>query len=379
MMKPRLLSRREVLLGTASVIVGGRILSARGTPRAQLPKFSAETEVVEVFVTVRDKKGSIVKDLAKDEFTLSEDGQAQTISYFSRESDLPLTIGLLVDTTPSESNMLDVERRASLAFLNRMLRPEKDAAFLIQYYYETEVLQGLTSSREELEAAMGRLQSHGLGNQGGGRGGGPPGGRGQGPPGGTSGLETALADAVYLASEQFMKPQQGRKALLILGDGDHIGDRGKQAIAAAQQADTLIYTIRIYDKDFGANNGGWGTVIRIPGIGSIGGGPGGGPGGQGGGPGGPPNRGPGGGMNQASGKKNLQELSKKTGGAYFDVGKNETLDQIYGKIEEELRSQYSLGYTPDANALNGYRRIKIGVQRKGMVVRGREGYYPRPK
>jgi VWFA-related protein len=383
--KPTLLTRRELLLGTASVVVGNRILHAAGIERQQLPKFSAETEVVEVFVTVRDKKGGIVKDLAKEEFALSEDGRPQTISYFSRESDLPLTVGLLVDTTPSESNMLDVERRASLAFLDRMLRPEKDAAFLIQYSYETEVLQGLTSSREELEAALDRLRTHGFGNQGGGRGagpaggsgGGPQGGRGQGPPGGASGFETALADAITLASEQFMMSQPGRKAILILGDGDHIGNRGKEAIAAAQRADTLIYSIRIYDKEFGANSGGSGKVIRIPGIGTIGIGLGGGPGGQGGGPGGP--GGPGGGMNQASGKGNLQELSKKTGGAYFEVGKKETLDEIYAAIEEELRSQYSLGYTPGPDAQPGYRRVKVEVQRKGMVVRGREGYYPHPR
>jgi len=361
MLKPKILTRREILLSTASVVVGDRILRAQGTPRAQLPTFSVDVEVVNVFVTVHDKNGNIVKDLAKEEFTLSEDGRMQTIRYFSRESDLPLTIGLLVDTTPSESNMLDVERKASLAFLNRMLRPEKDTAFLIQYYYEIELLQDLTSSREKLEAALNRLQPHGFGNQ--------SGGRGPGPPGGPGAYETALADAVYLASDEIMKSQQGRKALFILGDGGHIGDRGEQAIAAAQQADTLIYSIRIYDKDFGPNNGVLGTLSRIPGIGGPGRGPG----------GGPPNRGPGGGMDHARGKENLQELSRQTGGAYFEVGKKETLDQIYSKIEEELRSQYNLGYTPDANALNGYRRIKITVQRKGMVVRGREGYYPHTK
>jgi len=377
MLEPKIMTQRGILLNTASVVMGNRILRAQGTPRAQLPTFSVDVEVVNVFVTVRDKKGKIVKDLAKEDFTLSEDGRMQSIRYFSRESDLPLTIGLLVDTTPSESNMLDAERKASLAFLNRMLRPEKDTAFLIQYYHEIVLLQDLTSSREKLEAAMNRLQAHGFGNQGGGpgpgqpggRGPGQPGGRGQGPQGGPGAYETVLADAVYLASDEIMKAQQGRKALLILGDGGHLGNRGEQAIAAAQQADTLIYSIRIYDKDFAANNGVLGTLSRIPGMGGPGRGPG----------GGPPNRGPGGGMDHARGKENLQELSSKTGGAYFEVGKKETLDQIYGKIEEELRSQYNLGYTPDASALNGYRRIKIEVQRKGMVVRGREGYYPHTK
>ena len=129
----QILSRREVLLSAASMMVGKRVLWAQAPPSAGSPKFSADVMVVNVFVTVRDKKGNIVKDLVKDDFILSEEGRVQTIRYFSRDSDLPLTVGLIVDTTPSESNMLDEERRTSLAFLDRMLRPDKDRAFLIQF------------------------------------------------------------------------------------------------------------------------------------------------------------------------------------------------------------------------------------------------------
>jgi VWFA-related protein len=367
MIKPTPITRREVLLGALSTVAGCLILRGQENPSSQAPTFAVDVEVVNVFVTARDKKGNIVKDLLKEEFALSEDDRIQNIQYFTREIDLPLTIGLLVDMTPSESNMLEAEQKASLAFLNRMLRPEKDSAFLIQYSNEIELLQDLTSSREKLEAALNRLQSHGFGNRNGRRGSRQPAG---------SGYETALADAVYLASDEIMKLQQGRKALFILGDGDHLGDREKEAIEAAQEADTMIYSIRIYDKNFGGNGGGLGSIIGIPGMGGPGGGRGGGGGGPGRGPGGG-SPGPGGGMNPSNGKKNLQELSSRTGGAYFEVGKKETLDQIYGKIEEELRSQYSLGYTPEANAAKGYRRIKISVQRKGVVVRGREGYYPK--
>jgi VWFA-related protein len=326
--------------------------------------------VVNVFVTVRDKKGNIVKDLVKDDFILSEEGRVQTIRYFSRDSDLPLTVGLIVDTTPSESNMLDEERRTSLAFLDRMLRPDKDRAFLIQFSDVVELLQDLTSSREKLEAALNLLERHEIGR--GGRGG------GRGQQGGRGSLETALSDAIYLASEEIMKSQQGRKALLILADGDHIGGREEMAIAAAQRADTLIYAIRIWDKSFGGGGGGsvWQTLGQIPGLG--GGGRGGGPPG-GGGPGGGPGGGRSGGGPSSDGKKNLQRLSSRTGGAYFEVTKRETLEQIYGKIEEELRNQYSLGYTPDPLAQSGYRRIKVAVQKQGMVVQGREGYYAEDK
>ncbi|MCX5736878.1 MAG: VWA domain-containing protein [candidate division NC10 bacterium] len=357
--------------------MGDWVIRAQTPPPAAKPTFSADVKVVNVFVTVRDKNGSIVKDLAKEDFTLSEDGRSQTIRYFSRESDLPLTMGLIVDTTPSESNMLEEERRASRTFLNKMLRPEKDKAFLIQYSNEVELLQDLTSSPRKLDAALNLLERHGFerGGGGGGRGsGGGPGRRGgQGRPGGRGPYTTVLSDAVFLASDEIMKKQQGRKALFILGDGDHIGSREEMAISAALRADTLIYTIRIYDKNLGGRGGGWGTMSRIPGMGGPG--MGGGafwrnPGGGGGG-----GRGPGG-HDPAEGKKNLQMLSSRTGGAYFEVGKKETLEKIYGKIEEELRSQYSLGYAPEANAQSGYRKIRVEAQKKNLVVQGREGYYP---
>ncbi len=177
-----------------------------------------------------------------------------------------------------------------------------------------------------------------------------------------------------------MEFQGGRKAMLILGDGDHVGDRLARAVTAAQGADTVIYPIRIYDKN--AGTGAPTAGIRLPGGVTIG--PGGG-GARGGMPlppraPGPPAGAPGGGTDVERGKENLRQLARQTGGTYFEVGKkNESLGQIYEQIEEELRSQYRLGYTPDAKALNGFRSIKVSVRRKGMVVRAREGYDPRDR
>jgi VWFA-related protein len=366
----KVFTRREILLGAASIVVGTRFLHSQDSPPAVRPKFSVDVEVVNVFVTVRDKKGAIVKDLTREEFTLSEDGRTQAIQYFSRESDLPLTIGLVVDTTPSESNMLEEERSASRIFLNNMLRPEKDTAFLIQYSNEIELLQDVTSSREKLEKALNLLQRHSMEKNNRGRGRSmpqrPTGRRKESDP-----YATVLADAAFLASDEIMGLQEGRKALIILGDGDHVGDRMEEAITAAQKADTLIYAIRIYDKDFGAGGrgpGGPGDPGRFP--------TGGGAGGRIPGGGGPF---PGGGRERSDGKENLQTLSRRTGGAYFEVSKKETLEKIYSQIEEELRSQYSLGYTPEANARDGYRRIEVGIKRKEMIVHGRDGYYPKPK
>jgi VWFA-related protein len=365
----KIISRREMLLGTASIVVGARCLHSQESPQAASPKFSVDVEVVNAFVTVRDKKGAIVKDLMREDFTLSEDGRSQTIQYFSRESNLPLTIGLVVDTTPSESNMLEEERSASRIFLNSMLRPEKDTAFLIQYSNEIELLQDVTSSREKLEKALNLLERHSLERNNRGRGRSmpqrPSSRRSENNP-----YATVLADAVYLASDEIMELQEGRKALIILGDGDHVGDRMEEAITAAQKSDTMIYAIRIYDKDFESGGGGPGGPGRFP--------PAGGPGGKipGGGGGGPF---PGGGRERSDGKENLQTLSRRTGGAYFEVSKKETLEKIYSQIEEELRSQYSLGYTPEANARSGYRRIEVGIKRKDMIVHGRDGYYPKTK
>jgi VWFA-related protein len=158
-----------------------------------------------------------------------------------------------------------------------------------------------------------------------------------------------------------------------LGDGDHIGDRMDMAITAAQKADAIIFAIRIYDKDFGGNGGGWRNIISFPPMGNPGSGPGGSPGGGPGG--GPRDGGPGNGPSHSNGKANLKSLSEKTGGTYYEATKRAALEEIFIKIEEELRSQYSLGYAPDAAARRGYRKIRIGVKKKGMVVHGRDGYY----
>jgi VWFA-related protein len=362
--QPELISRRGFLLTAAGAVAASRLSTAQEQTASAGPTFSSEITVVNVLVTVRDRKGAFVKDLVKEDFVVTEEDQKQVIRYFSRESDLPLTIGLIVDTTPSESNMLAEERRASLAFLNKMLRPEKDRAFVVQFSDEVELLQDVTSSYEKLEEAVGLLERHEMGAPGGGRGRVPQrGGRGRPAGGGFS--ATALADAIYLASEEIMRPLQGRKALLVLADGDHVGNREEMAIEAAQRANTLVYAIRIWDQD--RNGGGrvMGTLGQIGGMG----GPGAGRGSRG------SEGGPGGGGPTSEGKKNLQRLSSRTGGGYYEVSKKTNLEKIYGSIEEELRNQYSLGYTPDPPVESGYRRITVAVRKKGLLVQSREGYY----
>src|ERR1700724_3109381 len=120
---------------------------------------AVDVKVVTLPVTVRDKHGKIVRDLTKDDFTLQEDGRPQTIRYFSQEANLPLTLGLLVDTSRSQSNVLDAERNASRSFLDQVMVQEKDKAFLIHFDREVELLQDVTSSREKLQSALELLKT----------------------------------------------------------------------------------------------------------------------------------------------------------------------------------------------------------------------------
>jgi VWFA-related protein len=341
---------------------------------------AVDVKVVALPVTVRDKHGKIVRDLTKDDFTLQEDGRAQTIKYFSQETNLPLTLGLLVDTSRSQDNVLDAERNASRSFLDQMLVPPKDKAFLIHFDREVELLQDLTSSHEKLQAALELLKSPSTRERSN-----DPNDPSNSPSGSGShhGGGTQLYDAVFLASNELMKKQQGRKALIVLTDGVDHGSKTylESAIESAQRADTVIYAIYFADshRDEGQRQpGGMGRN----GGGYPGGGGGGWPGGGGGGwPGGGGGGGGRGGQRQpqeshTDGKKIMERVSKETGGRFFEVSKKETVGEIYDSIVEELRTQYSMGYTPDKDSsASGYHHVQLAVKKKDMTVQTRDGYY----
>lgn len=323
-------------------------------PQEGQPKIAVEVKTVSVLATVRDKHGKIISNLTKDDFQLDEDGRPQTINYFAHESDLPLRLGLLVDTSLSQRRLIDQERSASYSFLDHLLREDKDLAFVIHFDREVELLQEFTPSRPKLQAALQALAtpqfdgSSGGGGRGGGNGGG---GRGRGSHGGG----TLLYDAVFLGSDELMSKQQGRKALVILSDGVDHGSKETmaEAISTAQRADTIIYSILFADDEENARPGGFGM------------------GGHGGGHGGrfPPQE------QRSDGKKILEQISKETGGRMFKVSKKETVDAIYAEIEEDLRHQYSLAYTPDKGDTVGYHKIHLLAKPKDLVVQARDGYY----
>ncbi|MGA8152655.1 MAG: VWA domain-containing protein [Terriglobales bacterium] len=359
------------------LLCGGRLLLAQETGNTPAPgtgqqatTVSVDVKVVNVLATVRDKHGKIVSNLNKDDFTLEEDSRPVTIRYFAKESDLPLTLGLLVDTSLSQRRVLDQERTASKSFLDQVLR-EKDTAFLIHFDREVELLQDLTSSRTKLEAALELLHTPSLhdeenspdsSGQGSGGGGGP----GMGRRGGMHRAGTLLYDAVYLASNELMLKQQGRKALIILSDGVDRGSKEslETAIASAQRADTLVYSVLFEDDESYDRGGGFGFPGRVGGMG-------GGMGRSGGGRRYPQEERP-------DGKKVLERISRETGGRFFKVSKKEPIEEIYSSIQEELRNQYSLGFTPVKTDTAGYHKIQLSTKQKDATVQTRDGFYFEP-
>ncbi len=343
-------------------------------PSAPVTTIPVDVKVVTLPVTVRDKKGKIVRDLTKDDFELEEDGKPQTIRYFSQETNLPLTVGLLVDTSMSERDNIDRERSASRSFLDQMINRPVDRAFVIHFDREIELLQDLTSDHAKLEKAVGLIDVQQSVESI------PTSDQGSGSHRGGHGAGTKLYDAIFLACDEITKKQTGRKAIVVLTDGE---DRGSQetlnsAIESAQKAETVVYAIYIgghEDHDYD-NNPGMGR------RGGMGGGyPGGGyPGGRYPGGGYPGGGYPGGNYprqqeNRPNGKKILQRIAEETGGRYFEAKKKDSVDDIYAQIAEELRTQFMLGYTPPKDQASGYHSIHLVAKKKDLQVQTRAGYY----
>ena len=338
---------------------------------------------------VRDKKGALVNDLKKEDFSLEVDGQPQTIRYFDHDTDIPLTLGLLVDVSGSMRNELDVEKSASQSFLDTMLVPSSgnrgpDKAFVVQFAKEVELLQDATDAKPRLQRALRELGTsspsfHNADDNN------------SGPNQDSEGRYirrggTALYDAIFLSGDEVMSKQSGkRRALVVLTDGVDRGSKESltDAIEAAQRADTIVYGI--YYKGEQPRQD-WNRAGRggYPGGGYPGGGyPGGGyPGGGGGYPrgGGQSPRGGGDHQPYVDGKKVLERVCGETGGRVFEVGKKQSIDDIYKQIGEELRAQYRVGFTPTGDAAKDrYHQINLALTgddaKKKLDIQTRDGYY----
>jgi VWFA-related protein len=297
--------------------------------------FKANTNVVQLFFNVKDKKGGLIANLPKDAFDVFEDGKPQTIKYFSAESQLPLTLGILIDSSASQERVLNMEQEVGGAFLSQILR-EKDIAFVMDFNIRVSLLQDFTSSARRLKAALnsvkidsgGQASLPGIPGQGGG-------------PVPTVGVPkgTLLYDAVYLASHDEMGQQVDRKAMILLTDGEDQGSqyRLRDAIEAAQKSDAIVYVLLCADRGFYGFGG-------------------------------------------YSGDSEMKKLTAETGGRLIEVGnKTDKLKAAFDQISEELRSQYNIGYVPTNSVKNGgFRKVQIR-SKDNYKIQARSGYFAVPE
>jgi VWFA-related protein len=355
-------------------------------PASDQPAATLKIQAREVVlpVTVRDKKSALVTSLKMSDFTLTEDGRPQAIKSFTRETNLPFRLGLLVDTSRSVSGAMENERKAAGKFVDQMLpadpkAAQKDQAFLIHFDHEVELLQDFTNSRDKLHRElddMGPSRAAQNASQGPETSGDDQNGHPQRSRGGTQ-----LYDAIYLASDELMKPKDGRKALIVFSDGVDRGSKEtlNDAVDAADRANVAIYTIYFkgeQERPAGGYPGQGGGRHGGMGGGGYPGGGGGYPGSGGGYPGGGGRRGGGSSEPQVDGKKIMEKIATRTGGRYFEAKKKDNLEEIYGEIAEELRGQYLLTYTPDVvDNEGGFHKIALKASKDDLQVVTREGYY----
>ena len=286
--------------------------------------------VVQLFFNVKDKKGALIPNLAKNDFQILEDGKPQTIKYFTAESNLPLTLGILIDSSGSQQRVLEMEKEVGGNFLSEILR-DKDLAFVISFDVDSNLLQDFTNSPRRLRDALNSARINAPPS----RCGGLP-GQGGGPlPCSSTPKGTVLYDTVYLAAHDQLAKEVGRKAMILLTDGVDQGSqlRIDDAVEAAQKSDSICYVLLIADRGFY-------------------------------------------GMGGYSGDRDMKKLANETGGRVIEVGdKLDKLKQAFDQIAQELRSQYNVGYTPTNSALDGsFRKVEIHAK-KDYKIQARTGYY----
>jgi VWFA-related protein len=297
------------------------------TNEEPIQTFKAQVNVVNLFFNVKDKHGMLIPNLNKDDFQVFEDGKPQTVKYFAAESNQPLTLGIMIDTSASQTRVLTIEQESCAQFLHEVLR-QKDLAFVINFDTDVNLDQDYTNNVRDLTRALNKMQINA------GMGGGPP-GLGGGPiP--TTPRGTLLYDAIFLAADEKLKNEVGRKAMIIFTDGEDQGSRLRirDAIEAAQKADSICYVILIADRGFYGFGG-------------------------------------------YSGDAEMRKLAEATGGRVIEVGnRQDKLHQAFEQIQNELRSQYNIGYTPTNNKQDGsYRKIQIKTKNGDYKVQARQGYY----
>jgi Ca-activated chloride channel homolog len=286
------------------------------------PAITSTTGLVHLVATVMDRHRDFVTDLDQADFKVLEDGAPQQIRYFGRETDLPLRIGVLLDTSNSIRPRLDFEKDAALDFLQHVLRRNKDQAFVMTFDNEPEVIQDYTGDLSQLTDAI-RKQRAGGG--------------------------TALNDAIFLAATKMINAPvpkganpEFRRILVVISDGnDNLSDHAlSESVDATIRAEAVIYCIST-NTDWLAIEGDKPHKIHVEG-----------------------------------GDKVLEQFADQSGGRVFYPYKVDDLAQSFVDIGDELRSQYFIAYSPNNPQASGqYRKIQVDIDRKGLVVRTRKGYY----
>ena len=344
MLKNLVFQCRILLVFAAAIVCAAQVSAAQQNTSSQQPPAAGQgsqesqqptetlkvnVNVVQLFFNVKDKHGTLIPNLTKDDFTIAEDGSPQTIKYFTAETNLPLTIGMMIDSSGSQRNVIDMEKEVGGAFLRQILT-DKDEAYVISFDITVDLLQDFTRDVHRLQAALNKAKVNVDYTSGGipGMGGGPVPQRGNYP-------GTLLYDAVYLSSHDMLSKEVGRKAMILLTDGQDEGSRLKiqDAIEAAQKADAIVYVLLCADRGF---YGGFGY----------------------------------------SGESDMRKLTEQTGGRVINVGnKFDKLRDAFDQIAAELRSQYNIGYTPTNTKLDGsYRKLEI-KDKQGYKIQARAGYY----
>jgi VWFA-related protein len=313
------------LLAVCGMLAFAGVLVVPGWPQEptqQAPVIRTQVGLVNLFVTVRDKNKRIVTDLKQEDFKAAEDGQPQQIAFFSKEVTLPITLALLLDTSGSEQYMLPSIQDAGTRFLDRVLR-KGDEALVMSFDSDVDLLSDFTEDRHQLDRGIRQAR---INIPSGGSIGGNP-----GPVGSRQITGTALYDAVYLACNEKLNTEAGRKAIVIVTDAQDEGSkmRIEDAVEAAQRSDVVVHILLVADPHFGGGNGGA-----------------------------------------------AHKMTDDTGGRTIVVNSEKHLAQAFDQISEELRMQYTLGYYPTNTAHDGkFRKIKVETANHDFKVLARKGYY----
>lgn len=324
MKSPRIDSRSFLL--AMSPFLGVLFNCASGHAQAVSTRpIHVNSEMVNVYAVVENRSGRLIRDLNQQDFAITDNKVPQRIAFFSRETDAPLSLGLLIDTSVSQERLLGKEQQTAEMFLASVLR-RNDKAFFMHFDTDVELLVDFTNDLGSLSRAVERVRINETGQSILANAPTNP------PPGGT-----LLYDAVYLASNELMKSREGRKVLVLVTDGEDQGSRSSLAgsLAAAERADVIVYSIIVSDPDFYVATG-----------------------------------------TSYHGSRKMRELSGETGGRLIRVESIAGLGKAFEQVASELRSQYLLGYIPSNLARDGsFRTIRVQVRSHNYAVKARRGYY----